>query len=125
METTATRKIGLKRVLNNPKMKEGLVELLENNLDLFIRNDKIRSLLGPKADLVSETSSILSYINNPSKKSINANQEAIIRTFARPVMEISNDSLNLEEQGLFAIAYYQQKNALYKKKQAENNKGGE
>ena len=33
--------------------------------------------------------------------------------------------LSLEDQGLFAIAYYQQKNALYKKKQAENNKGGE
>jgi CRISPR-associated protein Csd1 len=33
--------------------------------------------------------------------------------------------LSLEDQGLFAIAYYQQKNALYRKKQAENNKGGE
>lgn len=33
--------------------------------------------------------------------------------------------MGLEDQGLFAIAYYQQKNALYKKKEAENNKGGE
>lgn len=33
--------------------------------------------------------------------------------------------MGLEDQGLFAIAYYQQKNALYKKKQSENNKGGE
>lgn len=33
--------------------------------------------------------------------------------------------LGLEDQGLFAIAYYQQKNAIYKKKEAENNKGGE
>ena len=33
--------------------------------------------------------------------------------------------LSLEDQGLFAIAYYQQKNALYRKKQVENNKGGE
>jgi len=32
--------------------------------------------------------------------------------------------MGLEDQGLFAIAYYQQKNALYKKKKAENNKGG-
>jgi len=33
--------------------------------------------------------------------------------------------MGLEDQGLFAIAYYQQKNAFYKKKEAENNKGGE
>ncbi len=33
--------------------------------------------------------------------------------------------MGIEDQGLFAIAYYQQKNALYKKKEAENNKGGE
>jgi CRISPR-associated protein Csd1 len=33
--------------------------------------------------------------------------------------------MSLEDQGLFAIAYYQQKNALYKKKKQENSKGGE
>lgn len=33
--------------------------------------------------------------------------------------------MGLEDQGLFAIAYYQQKNALYKTKEAKNNKGGE
>ena len=33
--------------------------------------------------------------------------------------------MGLEDRGLFYIAYYQQKNAFYKKKKAENNKGGE
>lgn len=33
--------------------------------------------------------------------------------------------MGLEDQGLFAIAYYQQKNALYKKKNTDDNKGGE
>lgn len=33
--------------------------------------------------------------------------------------------MGLEDQGLFAIAYYQQKNALYKKKNIGDNKGGE
>jgi len=33
--------------------------------------------------------------------------------------------MGLEDQGLFAIAYYQQKNALSKKKEADTNKGGE
>jgi len=33
--------------------------------------------------------------------------------------------MGLEDQGLFAIAYYQQKNALYKKKNVDDNKGGE
>jgi CRISPR-associated protein Csd1 len=31
--------------------------------------------------------------------------------------------LGLEDQGLFAIAYYQQKNAIYKKKETEDEKG--
>jgi len=33
--------------------------------------------------------------------------------------------IGLEDQGLFAIAYYQQKNAFYKKNESKNNKGGE
>ena len=33
--------------------------------------------------------------------------------------------MGLEDQGLFAIAYYQQKNALYKKKNTDDSKGGE
>jgi len=33
--------------------------------------------------------------------------------------------MGLEDQGLFAIAYYQQKNALYKKKETDDKKGGE
>ena len=33
--------------------------------------------------------------------------------------------MGLEDRGLFYIAYYQQKNAFYKKKEAENSKGGE
>ena len=33
--------------------------------------------------------------------------------------------LGLEDQGLFAIAYYQQKNALYKSKKSKNEKGEE
>jgi CRISPR-associated protein Csd1 len=30
--------------------------------------------------------------------------------------------MGLEDQGLFAIAYYQQKNALYKKKEADDKR---
>ncbi len=33
--------------------------------------------------------------------------------------------MNLQDQGLFAIAYYQQKNALWRKKETRNEEGGE